>query len=348
MPRKKIRVGLFLGGCSPEHEVSLKSAFNLIRHFDSTLFEVSLIYISISGEWFRLNAARLSPKPLSAFPFYHSKKRFLDVIFPIILGMTGEDGILQGFLELSGYPYVGSRVLSSAVGMDKHVAKVLVQSEGISVAPWILVKRTEWEKNKVKLLQRVQQKIRPPLFVKAVNSGSSLGVYLVKKTADLARALQSAFKYDERLIIEPAIDAREISFGVLETNGKRVLSLAGEVCFTSEFLSSEIKKHADRSVRFEIPAILSPSQLNRAKTIALKVFDLLQCEIMARVDLFLDRKSGDLIFNEINTIPGFTEESLYPMLFEASGLSTKRLLTHLIKASLLRHRNQMLKQAPIE
>jgi D-alanine-D-alanine ligase len=263
----------------------------------------------------------------------------IDVVFPVMHGTYCEDGAVQGLLELADVPYVGPGVLASAVGMDKEVAKRLVSLAGVRVVPWVTVRRGTFRRELPRLVAEVPERLGWPVFVKPASLGSSVGVHKVKGPAELEAALLDAFQYDLKVLIEQAISAREIEVAVLEDleEGAPLCSVPGEIVPTHEFYSYEAKYLDEHGALLRIPAELSADQAQEARRLAGEIFMALSCEGMARVDLFLHKTTGAIYFNEINTIPGFTSISMYPKLWEASGLSYRELLTRLIELAVARH-----------
>jgi D-alanine-D-alanine ligase len=328
---KKLRVAVLYGGKSGEHEISLRSAESIFRNLDLDRFEVVKIFIGKDGIWTqkgRKHATGITP--LHAF----------DVVFPVLHGPLGEDGTLQGLLELAEVPYVGAGVLGSAIGMDKEVAKRLARDAGLPIVPFQSLKKNEWETPSHKALHQLKRKFGFPVFIKPSNMGSSVGVHLVKTAVQLPEALRDAFRYDTKVLIEKAIDAREIEVAVLESASEGAppqVSAPGEVIPHHAFYSYEAKYLDPNGATLKIPAQLSNAQKKKAQNIAGLVFNALECEGMGRVDLLLEKKTGKFYFNEINTIPGFTSISMYPKLLEASGISYQALLSQLIDLGLKRH-----------
>ncbi len=365
----KIRVAVLYGGRSGEHEVSLMSATNVIQHLDRTRFDVVPIGIDKTGGWFlgddilkkELNSPALlrlqqesermlfNPdllgKALQQIPSSQIIKhagRIFDVVFPVIHGPLCEDGTVQGLLELAEVPYVGCGVLSSAIGMDKDVSKRLVQNAGMMTAPFLVIKSGQWEKNPQQFCDKVADKLRYPVFVKPANTGSSVGVEKVKTQAGLADAINTAFRYDTKVVVEQGIDAFEIEVAILESlEGDKdpIVSVPGEVRPTTahEFYSYASKYLDENGAELIIPAPISEELREKVCRFAKNIFLALECEGMARVDLFLERGTNDIYFNEINSIPGFTKISMYPKLMAASGMSYSELLTHLIMLAINRH-----------
>ncbi|MHB1947528.1 MAG: D-alanine--D-alanine ligase family protein [Gammaproteobacteria bacterium] len=371
----KIRVAVLYGGRSGEHEVSLVSATNVIQHLDRSRFEVVPIGIDKDGAWFlgddvfkkeltssastkmlrlQRDAERMLFNPdligkqsqqlVSSHSLSQLKnsERLFDVVFPVIHGTLCEDGTVQGLLELADIPYVGCGVLASAVGMDKDVSKRLMMSAGIAVPTFIGIKRGSWEKDPNYYRDLVGKQLPYPVFVKPANTGSSVGVFKVKRPEDLSQAIDNAFQYDTKVVVEQGIDAIELEIAVLESlqyGEEPVVSVVGEVTPTSahEFYSYASKYLDENGAELTIPAQISPELQNKARDLAKQIFTALDCEGMARVDLFLERGTNRLYFNEINSIPGFTQISMYPKLMAASGLSYSELLTHLVTLAMARH-----------
>ena len=262
----------------------------------------------------------------------------LDVVFPVLHGTFGEDGTVQGLLELANIPYVGAGVLGSAVGMDKEVQKRLFLEARLPVPDFLCVRRDEWEAGRDAVLREIRRRLRLPLFVKPANLGSSVGISKVKKLADLPAALDLAAEYDRKILVERAIHAREIEASVLG-NEEPVASLPGEVIPANEFYDYAAKYLQD-DTRLIVPARLTRAQVKRCQQLAVAACRAIECEGMARVDLLLERRSGKFYLNEVNTIPGFTAISMYPKLWEASGIPYRELLDRLIQLALARHRQK--------
>lgn len=365
---EKIRVAVLYGGRSGEHEVSLMSAANVIQYLDRSLFDVIPIGIDKQGAWFLgddilkkeltspaapLRLARESERllfnpdligkqlqPTQLLPQTQHQKRIFDVIFPVIHGVLCEDGTVQGLLELADVPYVGCGVLASAIGMDKDVSKRLVKAAGINVASYVMIHCGQWETKPEQCYRLIEDKLTYPVFVKPVNTGSSVGVEKVKSKAELAKAINSAFQYDTKIVVEQGIDAIELEVAVLESlelGADPIVSVVGEVRPRHEFYSYAAKYLDDQGAELLIPASVSPSVQAAVQEAAKNIFNALSCEGLARVDLFLDRKTNEIYFNEVNTIPGFTQISMYPKLMAASGVNYSELLTHLVTLAMQRH-----------
>ena len=357
---KKIRVGILFGGRSGEHEVSLTSAASVLRALDSNRYEVVPIGITRQGKWLLGSTAdKLLPgvlengKPVAPSVDPSGRKLIplnaemspgvrqrpeVDVIFPVLHGTFGEDGTVQGLLELAGVPYVGAGVLGSAAGMDKDIMKKLFRDAGLPVVPWLVVLRSEWKKEPAHWARRIGREIRYPLFVKPANLGSSVGISKVRQARELAAAMNLAASFDRKILVEKAVDAREIECSVLG-NDRPEASLAGEVIPVNEFYDYEAK-YVKEGSELIIPARLTRKQMKQVQEFSIRAFLAIDCAGMARVDFLLDRKKGELFVNEINTIPGFTPISMYPKLWEASGLPYSRLVDRLIELAFERHREK--------
>lgn len=365
---KKLNVGLIFGGQSSEHEVSLQSAKNIIQAIDRDRFELTLIGIDQQGQWYLRDLNHFlkhaddperialvpSERALSLQPGHHAAffesaptKQItalsqLDVIFPIIHGTLGEDGSLQGLLAFAQLPYVGAAVLGSAICMDKEITKRLLIQAGIQVAPYIAVKKVLDDR---KLFEQATAQLGLPLFVKPACQGSSVGVSKVEDYASFHRALQLAFAYDRKVLIEQAIVGREIECAILGNDQPRA-SVCGEVITQDQFYSYAAK-YIDGQSNTVIPANISAEAAAKIQAIALKTFVALECEGLARVDVFL-KADGDVVVNEVNTLPGFTNISMYPQLWQASGLSYPDLISTLIDLAIQRHQTQSNKQHQVQ
>lgn len=355
MNAKKLRIGILCGGRSAEHEISLISAKSVIEALDKDKYEIHIIGIDKTGAWHLrendhfLNHAEdpklihLSgeKKSVALIPRDERKEIVsladnqlhgalkLDVIFPILHGPYGEDGTVQGLLKMAQVPFVGAGVLGSAIGMDKDVMKRLLQQSGIPIARFLSV--PVHHKDKVRF-QDVVEELGLPFFIKPANLGSSVGVSKVKSEAEFFPALQKAFQFDRKIIVEEYIEGQEIECSVLG-NEHPVASLPGELIPTHEFYSYEAKYVDPNGAHFKIPADLPQETILQVQTMAIEAFQVLCCEGMARVDFFL-KDTGELFVNEINTIPGFTKISMYPKLWEASGMSYGELLDRLIQLAM--------------
>jgi D-alanine-D-alanine ligase len=332
--KKKIRVGIIFGGKSAEHEVSLRSAKNVVEALDKSKYEPVLIGIEKSGKW------QLGGKSVALLPEGggkiesiekhegHDDKK-IDVVFPILHGPFGEDGTVQGLLKLANIPFVGAGVLGSAVGMDKDVMKRLLRDAGIPIGKFVVAKEGD-----VPGYKKVTKELGSPVFVKPANMGSSVGVSKVKNEKEYREAIRKAFEYDRKVLVEENIEGREIECSVLGNEDPKA-SVPGEVIPRHDFYSYEAKYIDENGAALEIPAKLPKSVVKKIQAIAIKTFRVLECEGFGRVDMFL-KKNGEILVNEINTIPGFTSISMYPKLWEASGISYKELIDRLIQLALER------------
>jgi D-alanine-D-alanine ligase len=349
----KLRVGLIFGGRSVEHEVSIASATSIQRALDPDRYEVTLVAIDHEGRWHRGSPALppeasvrgelvnlpAAPGSRALVPATSGKLgpvSELDVIIPIVHGRGGEDGSLQGLLELADLPYVGSGVLGSALQMDKEVAKRLLRAAGIPVADWVVVREAELRRDAAAAARRVLRKIAAPLFVKPANQGSSVGITRVSDPDALADALVFAARYDTKILVEPAIDAREIEVALLGAEELEA-SVPGEIRTRHEFYDYEAK-YVDEETELLVPAELDDAQTRTVQQLAIRAGRALECEGLGRVDFLMERSTGSFLVNEVNSLPGFTESSMFPRLWEASGLPYPALLDRLIELAQDRHR----------
>src|SRR6266478_1782641 len=352
---KKIRVGILFGGRSAEHEVSLQSAKNIIDAIDTNKYELVLIGIDKKGQWHLNEESRfLLPATESGLPTLpetgenlalvpgkqieqlvalsgEQRPGSLDVIFPVLHGPFGEDGTVQGLLKLANIAFVGAGVLGSAIGMDKDVMKRLLRDAGIPVARFIAANKYS---SKPIDFDDARDQLGLPLFVKPANLGSSVGIHKVTDRDEFERAVRDALNYDDKVLIEECINGREIECSVLG-NDNPIASVPGEILPRHEFYSYEAKYLDENGAVLEIPAKLSSETLERIRQLAIRTFTVLCCEGMARIDFFL-RNSDEIIVNEINTIPGFTRISMYPKLWEATGISYSELIDRLIQLAIER------------
>ena len=355
-PMKKLRVGILFGGRSGEHEVSLTSATSIIAAMDPDKYEVVPIGITHKGRWLLGSSSeKLLPgvlahgKPVTVttepgrqglmpLETNSTSPEKLDVVFPVLHGTFGEDGTVQGLLELAGLPYVGAGVLGSAVGMDKDVMKRLFREAKLPAIPWVALRRGEWQSQPEKFRRLIEKKFRYPVFVKPANLGSSVGISKVHNRKALGPAIELACSYDSKVLVERAIRGREIECSVLG-NDKPEASVPGEVIPVNEFYDYEAK-YVKEGSELVIPAKLNARKTREVQQLALRAFQAAECAGMARVDFLLDRRTEKLFLNEINTIPGFTPISMYPKLWEASGLPYPKLIDRLIELALERQREK--------
>jgi len=350
--KKRLRVGVLFGGRSGEHEVSLASAAAVIRGLDPDKYEPVPIGITKEGHWLvGVGAQKMLPEVLkggqrvmmTADPTDAALVRLdgagggqrLDVVFPVMHGTFGEDGTIQGLLDLAGLPFVGAGVLGSAIGMDKDVAKRLLQMSKIPVVPWISVRRDDWEKNPREIQRAIERKFRYPVFVKPATLGSSVGMTKVHSRGELAPALDLASEFAMKILVERAMVAREIEVAVLG-NSEPAASIPGEIVPHREFYDYAAK-YLEEGTQLLIPAKLKVGQVKKIQSFALAAFRALELSGMARVDFFLEKKGGKIFLNEVNTIPGFTSISMYPKMWEASGIPFRELIDKLIGFALELH-----------
>ena len=351
--KRKIRVGILFGGKSAEHEVSLQSARNVANALDRKKYEVVLIGINKAGAWL---APRVSERYLALASNKPTKvpeksrevvmlalagggiltrdsgeiEGKIDVVFPVLHGPFGEDGTVQGLLKLADVPFVGAGVLGSAVGMDKDVMKRLLRDAGIPIARFVVVHSYEGIG-----FADAKKKLGLPMFVKPANMGSSIGISKVRNEKEFKQALAEAFQFDTKVLLEGFVEGKEIECSVLG-NVKPIASLPGELVIKSEFYSYEAKYLDPDAMTPQIPADLPKSTTKKIQDLAVRAFKALCCEGMARVDFFLT-KNGRVLVNEINTIPGFTNISMYPKMWEASGIPYPKLIDRLIQLAIERH-----------
>ncbi|CAJ0990829.1 D-alanine--D-alanine ligase [Pantoea sp. Nvir] len=356
----KLRVGIVFGGKSVEHEVSLQSAKNILAAIDKTRFEPVLLGIDKQGKWHLNNSSNFlanaknptlialnySGEILALVPGdtqnqviarYNGRPLAqLDVIFPVAHGTFGEDGSLQGLLRMTTLPFVGSGVLSSAVSMDKHFTKCLLRDAGLQLAPWISV--TKKKRSLIKAYEVIAH-LGLPLFIKPANQGSSVGISKVDKLEAFEHALDLAFTFDHKVLIEKCITGREIECAILG-NDEPYASPCGEVIVHDTFYNYETKYISKTGAKIQVPAVIDSQTSDLIRTIAIKAFQKLECSGMARVDFFLT-EANKIFVNEINTLPGFTDISMYPKLWEAGGISCCNLITRLIELALESHQQKM-------
>lgn len=354
--RRKIRVGVIFGGRSSEHEVSLLSAQSVIAAMDPKTYDVTLIGIGKDGRWLgpktgayltdaadpkKIAIDRARTKELVLRPGGEAMHQPadggvaapIDVVFPVLHGTYGEDGSIQGLLRMLDVPFVGPDLLGSAVGMDKDVAKRLLRDAKLPVADFLAFRRGDAVRPTA-----VRRRLGMPVFVKPANQGSSVGVSKARNPRALAAAVKNAFRFDDKILVEEAVQGREIEVAVLG-NETPEASVPGEVIPHHDFYSYEAKYLDENGAGLAIPAKLSKAEARRAQDLAVKTFVALGLEGMARVDFFM-RKDGSFVVNEVNTIPGFTKISMYPKLWEASGLPYPKLIDRLIALALARHRRR--------
>jgi D-alanine-D-alanine ligase len=363
--RKRLRVGVLFGGRSGEHEVSLASAASVIRGLDPDKYDVVPIGITKEGHWLAgASAQKLLPEVLRTGqrvtmtadpteaalvpldPAARGGAQRIDVVFPVLHGTFGEDGTVQGLLDLAGLPFVGAGVLGSAIGMDKDVAKRLCAAAKIPVVPWLAVPRTDWEGDPKATQRRIEKEFRYPLFVKPATLGSSVGMTKVHSRAELAPAMDLAAEFAMKILVERCVVAREIEVSVLGNSDPKA-SVPGEIVPHREFYDYAAK-YLEDGTQLLIPAKLKSGQARKIQELAVRGFRALELSGMARVDFFLEKRTGKIFLNEVNTIPGFTTISMYPKLWEASGIPFPELIDRLINLALELHREKSRTKYAIE
>jgi D-alanine-D-alanine ligase len=356
----KVKIGLIFGGRSGEHEISLMSARGIMNAIDRDRYEVVPIGINKEGRWLAsgdpwqaLASGQLSESnhaALLAEPSQYGLLRLedreqdsdimavqvseIDVAFPILHGPYGEDGTVQGLLELAGIPYVGAGVAASAVGMDKVLFKEIMRARGLPIVPHIALKRRDWALSPEETLAYIEAEVGYDCFVKPANLGSSVGISKAHNRKELRAALDDAARYDRKLLVEAAVDAREIEVSVLG-NDEPMASVPGEIVPCNEFYDYAAKYIDERS-ELLIPASIPPTTAQRVRELAVQAYLAIDCAGMARADFLLERSTGEVYINELNTLPGFTPISMYPKLWEASGISYTELIDRLIELALER------------
>lgn len=346
---EKIRVGILFGGKSAEHEVSLQSAKNVIEALDKEKYQPVLIGIDKSGTWYlneegsyllnshdpkliKLNSAS---DPIALLPEQQGKlinlktndtSKTLDVVFPLLHGPFGEDGTIQGLLKLANIPFVGAGILGSAIGMDKDVMKRLLRDAGLPLVDFIVINKG---RDELPGYDWVVEKLGSPVYIKPANLGSSVGISRVRAEAEYLPAVEEAFNYDNKILIEESINGREIECAVLGNNNP-LASVPGEIVPNSGFYSYDAKYIDGEGAKLKIPAKLSAQQVADIQELAIKTFQTLCCDGLARVDFFL-QADGKIIVNELNTMPGFTSISMYPRLWATNGLTYTQLIDRLIE-----------------
>lgn len=354
---KRLKVAIVFGGQSTEHEISIISARSIIDHIDQSIYDPLPVYIDKQGFWHtdtqttqplltcdekalltksdQLTLIKSSqPHKLASF-----NEELVDVVFPVVHGVAGEDGSIQGLLETLGLPYVGADVLGSAIGMDKEVAKRLAIDANIATSDYIALNQTQWLNDPQSWLQHIEQALAFPVFIKPAQSGSSIGINKAKNPSQLQQAIDEALHYHHKIIIEKAINGRELEISVLQPldpTHELLVSQPGEILLKHEFYSYEVKYLDQDGVQLIVPAQLTQQQIAQAQLVAKNIFKALDCQSMARIDLFWDYDQRCFLFNELNTIPGFTSISMYPKLLAHIGIDYTQLITHLLKLAILR------------
>ena len=351
---KKLSVCVLFGGVSPEHEVSLRSAESVLNHIDHNKYHVFPVGITKDGDWIHYTGKDYSLLPSGEWKSFPGNRRTaispvrgqgllcfegdcvvrerIDVVFPVLHGENGEDGTIQGLLQLAGIPYVGSHVAASAVAMDKTLTKLVADHAGVTQADWQLVRSGDMGSRMEKTLDSLEARFRYPVFVKPAGTGSSVGVSKACDREDLRSALLAAGRYDDKVLVEEFIRGREVEVAVMG-NDSPVASVCGEIDSGAEFYDYDAKYITDTSVAY-IPARIPEDVAETVRDTAVKIYKAIGCQGLSRVDFFVTWQENKVVFNEINTLPGFTSISMYPKLFGASGIPYPQLIDQLIALAL--------------
>lgn len=326
-----IKLGIVYGGVSTEHDISVMSAKSVIENLDKEKYEIHEIYINKYGKWYEV----IDNEKEEIYNLIWALKK-LDVVFPILHGLGGEDGTIQGMLEMLQVPYVGCKVLASSVGMDKVYTKIIFEKAGIPEAPYVYIKKKEngyiivnenFEEEEFKV-ESITKKLNYPMFVKPSNSGSSVGVKKATNNEELKMAIENAGQYDNKILIEQGINAREVECAILDGTEVRA-STVGEIISAEEFYSFDAKYNIPESKTI-ITADISKEQIEQIQKLAIRAFKAIDGRGLARADFFMEKDTNKIYINEINTMPGFTKISMYPKLFESVGIKYSELLDKLI------------------
>lgn len=349
---KKIKVAIIFGGMSTEHEVSIVSATSVIKNINKERYEITAIYIDKKGEWYQYYFEKENKIYEVGEKIQYIKKieneikllKQFDVVFPVLHGFYGEDGTIQGLLELLKVPYVGCGVLSSSIGMDKVYTKIILEKAKINQAKYIYIRKENheyryinenFEEQKISLediSKLIEQKLKYPMFIKPANSGSSVGINKAKNKKELIKSIEYAAEFDKKVLIEQGIEGKEVECAVLG-NADIEASVIGEIISAEEFYSFDAKYKNEKSLT-RIPANIEKEKQQEIKKLAIKAFRAIDGKGLARVDFFVEKESGKIYLNEINTLPGFTKISMYPQLWEKEGISYSNLLDKLITLAL--------------
>ncbi len=350
---KKLSVCILFGGISPEHEVSLRSAESVLNNIDREKYNVFPVGITKEGDWILFGGTDYSMLPAGTWQSFDGNRRAtlspvhgqgllsfendcvvrerIDVVFPVLHGANGEDGAIQGLLQIAGIPYVGPHIAASAACMDKCMTKLMADQAGVRQADWVLVTRNNYSHGADAVCDTVEAKFAYPVFVKPAGTGSSVGVSKAKNREQLEQALETALAYDRKVLVEEFIDGQEVECAVLG-NETPMASVCGEIDSGADFYDYEAKYISDSS-RLYIPARISTEVEEVVRNTAVKISEALGCCGLSRVDFFV-KKDGEVVFNEINTIPGFTSISMYPKMFEASGIPYPQLIDKLLELAM--------------
>ncbi len=341
----KKRLGLVYGGKSAEHEVSLSTALAVMQAVNFDKYEVIPVYITYDGEWRKGKALEKPVENIEALRLPGQGKKdnidqFIngdglpDVVFPLLHGTNGEDGTVQGLFEVLNIPYVGNGVLASSAGMDKITMKQLFEQVGLNQVPYVHFIRKEWQEDRDKWIQEIEKELVWPIFVKPANLGSSVGISKADNREELIEAVDLAFKFDRRIIIEQGVDAREIEVSV-KGNDEPVCSVPGEIKPVADFYDYEAK-YQDGSTELVIPAIIPESVRDEMEDMSIRAFKVLDCAGLVRADFFVT-EGDEVLINEVNTMPGFTPVSMFPLLWKNTGVPYPQLIDELIELAFERH-----------
>ena len=351
---KKLSVCVLFGGISPEHDVSLRSAESVLNNMDAEKYNIFPVGITKTGDWILFGGKDYSMLPAGTWMEHPDNRRaaispvrgqgllsfegdcvvreHIDVVFPVLHGENGEDGAMQGLLQMAGIPYVGPHVSASAVAMDKTLTKLVVDNAGVTQAAWMLVRSNELDHRMENVLERLENRFSYPMFVKPAGTGSSVGVSKAADREGLRTALLAAGAYDHKILVEEFIHGREVEVAVMG-NANPVASICGEIDSGAEFYDYDAKYITDTSVAY-IPARIPEDVEEIVREAAVKVYSAIGCHGLSRVDFFVTYEDNRVVFNEINTLPGFTSISMYPKLFAASGIPYGELIDQLLKLAL--------------
>ena len=351
---KKLSVCILFGGMSPEHEVSLRSAESVLNNIDQSKYHIFPVGITKEGDWILYGGKDYSKLPTGEWKTHPNNRRAaispvrgqgllsfegdcvvrerIDVVFPVLHGENGEDGAMQGLLQMAGIPYVGPHVAASAVSMDKTLTKLVVDHAGVPQAAWQLVRRGELVNHLENTLDNLELRFRYPMFVKPAGTGSSVGVSKASDREQLRAALENAAKYDKKILVEEFIHGREVEVAVMG-NDSPMASICGEIDSGADFYDYDAKYVTDTSTAY-IPARIPEDVEEVVRDAAVKVYSAIGCQGLSRVDFFVTYEENRVVFNEINTLPGFTSISMYPKLFDASGLPYTQLIDKLLELAL--------------
>ena len=338
------KIGIIFGGSSTEHEISLMSAKSVIENLNKEKYDIYPIYIDKEGKWYKAYIQKETSEKNIEIENVVKYLKSLDVVFPVLHGKNGEDGTIQGMLEMLKIPYVGCKVLASSIGMDKVYTKIIFERDKISQTPYIHIKK---KNNTYKIVkdnfedenlevEKIIAKLKFPMFIKPSNSGSSVGVKKANNIEELERAIENASKYDTKILVEQGVNGKEVECAILDDGNKNniVVSTVGEVLPAEEFYSFDAKYNIPESKTI-IPAKLDDSQIEEVRKLAIRAFKAIDGSGLSRVDFFIENETNNIYINEINTMPGFTQISMYPKLFEAVGINYPELLDRLIESAII-------------